>query len=80
MIASLDTISWHEPKAADYEATLASGATGPQIYDAFQCAIAERLRVGQLVTINQRHFAQLTRLPVINPLQRKAPAPNDGEA
>ena len=71
MIESIDAITWHEPKAGDYDATLASGVTGPKIYDAFHCAMAERLDVDQIVTINERDFIQLTLVPVVNPLQRK---------
>jgi hypothetical protein len=33
--------------------------------------MAERLEVDQIVTINERHFIQLTVVPVVNPLQRK---------
>lgn len=80
MIESIESITWHEPKSGDYDATLASGVTGPQIYDAFHCAMAERLKVAQIVTINERHFAQLTSVPVINPLQRKHPGKEKGEA
>jgi hypothetical protein len=42
--------------------------------------MAERLKVAQIVTINERHFAQLTSVPVINPLQRKHPGKEKGEA
>lgn len=57
---------------ADHDATLASGATGPQIHDAFHCAMAKRLKVGQIVTLNERHFAQLTRLQVIKSAPRES--------
>jgi predicted nucleic acid-binding protein len=80
MIQSIDAITWNEPSAGDYDETLASGVTGPQIYDAFHCATAERLKVAQIVTINERHFTQLTALPVVNPLQRKPPGTGKGDS
>jgi predicted nucleic acid-binding protein len=80
MIESIHAITWHEPKAGDYDATLASGVTGPKIYDAFHCAMAERLDVDQIITINERDFIQLTLVPVVNPLQRKPPGTGKEDA
>jgi hypothetical protein len=59
---------------------LAGEVTGPQIYDAFHLATAKRLKAGQIVTINERHFAQLTAVPVVNPIQRKHPGKDKGDA